>query len=62
MSNAPVRSVGSPSIRAYHLQTTLTPSGLADAWRQRAEVLNAQYEHIGEQARKSAHLHGDETG
>jgi transposase len=49
-------------ILGYHLQTTLTPGGLIDAWRRLAKVLNAWYEQIGEQAKKSAHLHADETG
>ena len=46
----------------YHLQTKLTPGGLIDAWRRLAEVLEAWYQQIGEQARQSAHLHADETG
>ena len=49
-------------ILGYHLQTKLTPGGLIDAWRRLAEVLNVWYEEIGEQAKKSAHLHADETG
>ena len=49
-------------ILGYHLQTKLTPGGLIDAWRRLAEVLEAWYEQIGEQARASAHLHADETG
>jgi len=49
-------------ILGYHLQTKLTPGGLIDAWRRLAEVLSAWYEQIGEQAKKSAHLHADETG
>ena len=49
-------------ILGYHLQTKLTPGGLIDAWRRLAEILNAWYKQIGEEARKSAHLHADETG
>jgi len=49
-------------ILGYHLQTKLTSGGLVDAWRRLAEVLNAWYEQIGEEAKKSAHLHADETG
>jgi transposase len=49
-------------VLGYHLQTKLTPGGLIDAWRRLAEVLSAWYEQIGEQAKKSAHLHADETG
>lgn len=49
-------------ILGYHLQTTLTSGGLIDAWRRLAEVLNDWYEQIGDQAKRSAHLHADETG
>ena len=49
-------------ILGYHLQTKLTPGGLIDAWRRLARVLNAWYQQIAEQAKKSAHLHADETG
>lgn len=46
----------------YHLQTKLTAGGLIDAWHRLAEVLVAWYEQIAEQAKKSSHLHADETG
>ncbi len=49
-------------ILGYQMQTKLTPGGLIDAWRRLAEVLEAWYEQIGEQAKKSSHLHADETG
>ena len=49
-------------ILGYHLQTKLTPGGLIDAWRRLAEVLEGWYRQIAEEARASAHLHGDETG
>jgi hypothetical protein len=49
-------------ILGYHLQTKLTPGGLVDAWRRLAEVLEAWYRRIGEEAKTSAHLHADETG
>ncbi|MGB2985541.1 MAG: transposase [Phycisphaerae bacterium] len=49
-------------VLGYHLQTKLTPGGLIDAWRRLAEILQAWYEQVAEQARKSAHLHADETG
>jgi transposase len=49
-------------ILGYHLQTKLTPGGLIDAWRRLAEVLQAWYEQICEEAKKSAQLHADETG
>jgi transposase len=49
-------------ILGYHLQTTLTSGGLIDAWRRLAEVLNSWYEQIGAEAKRSAHLHADETG
>jgi len=45
-----------------HLQTKLTPGGLIDAWHRLAEVLAAWYEQIAEQAKRSSHLHADETG
>jgi len=49
-------------ILGYHLQTKLTAGGLIDAWRRQAEVLEGWYQQIAEQAKKSAHLHADETG
>jgi transposase len=49
-------------ILGYHLQTKLTSGGLVDAWRRLAEVLEDWYRQIAEQAKASAHLHGDETG
>ncbi|MFQ5668769.1 MAG: IS66 family transposase, partial [Candidatus Binatia bacterium] len=49
-------------ILGHHLHTTFTSGGLIDAWRRLAEVLNAWYDQIGEQAKKSTHLHADETG
>jgi len=49
-------------ILGYHLQTTLTSGGLIDAWRRLADVLNSWYEQIGSEAKRSAHLHADETG
>ena len=49
-------------ILSYHLQTKLTPGGLIDAWRRLAEILLTWHEQIAEQAKKSAHLHADETG
>ena len=49
-------------ILGYHLQTKLTPGGLVDAWRRLAEVLEGWYRQIAEEAKSSAHLHGDETG
>ena len=49
-------------ILGYHLQTKLTPGGLVGGWHRLAAVLQAWYEQIGRQARKSTHLHADETG
>jgi len=49
-------------ILGYHFQTKLTPGGLVYAWRKLAEVLVGWYEQIGEEAKRSAHLHADETG
>jgi transposase len=50
------------SILGYHFQTRLTPGGLVHAWQRLAEILTAWYEEIGEQAKRSARLHADETG
>ena len=49
-------------ILGYHLQTTLTPGGLIHAWHRLGDVLKAWYGQMAEEARKSAHLHADETG
>lgn len=49
-------------ILGYHLQTRLTPGGLIDVWRRLADVLTDWYEQIGAEAKRSAHLHADETG
>jgi transposase len=49
-------------ILSYHLHTKLTSGGLIDGWRRLSEILLEWYEQIGEQAKKSAYLHADETG
>ena len=49
-------------ILGYHLQTRLTPGGLIHAWHRLSEVLSVWYEQIGEEVKKSGHLHADETG
>ncbi len=49
-------------VLGYQMQTKLTPGGLLDAWYRLAEVLAAWYEQIAAQAKKSSHLHADETG
>lgn len=49
-------------ILGVHLQTTLTPGGLIQAWHRMAEVLEPWYEQIGAEAKTSGHLHADETG
>ncbi len=49
-------------ILQHHLQTRLTAGGLVDAWRRLAEVVDAWYRQIAEEAKASAHLHADETG
>jgi hypothetical protein len=46
----------------YHLQTTLTPGGLVQAWQRLAEILTAWYEQIAAEAQASTYLHADETG
>jgi hypothetical protein len=50
------------SILACHLQTKLTPGGLLAAWMRVAVLLEPWYDQIGEQAKKAAVLHADETG
>ncbi len=49
-------------ILSYHLHTKLTSGGLIDGWRRLSEILLEWYEQVGEQAKKSAYLHADETG
>jgi transposase len=49
-------------ILQYHLRTKLSAGGLIAAWRRLAELLTPWYQQIAEQAKKSAHLHADETG
>lgn len=49
-------------ILQFHLQTRLSAGGLVACWQRLAEVLTPWYEQIAQQARKSAHLHADETG
>ena len=44
------------------LRTRVSAGGLADLWRRAAEILLPWYETIGEEARRSAVLHADETG
>ena len=50
------------AIMAYHLQTSLSSGGLLSMWYRLAAILTDWYEQIGEQARRSGHLHADETG
>ncbi len=50
------------SIRVCPLQTKLTPGGLLAAWIRVAALLEPGYDPIGEQAKKAAVLHADETG
>jgi len=49
-------------ILQYHLQTKLSAGGLIAAWRRLADILTPWYEQIGEEAKRSAYLHADETG
>jgi len=49
-------------ILQYHLQTKLSAGGLIAAWQRLADILTPWYQHIAEQARRSAYLHADETG
>lgn len=46
----------------FHLQLKLTAGGLVQMWQRLAAILSPWYEEIGQQARDSAVLHGDETG
>jgi transposase len=50
------------AILQFHLQLKLSAGGLLDAWQRLAVILRAWYEQLAEEARKSAHLHADETG
>ena len=50
------------AIMGHHLHTPLSSGGLISMWYRLAEVLTEWYEQIGEQARRSGHLHADETG
>ena len=49
-------------ILQFHLQTRLSAGGLIAAWQRLAEILTPWYEHLAEEARRSAYLHADETG
>jgi transposase len=49
-------------ILQFHLQLRLSAGGLVAAWQRLAEILTPWYEQIGEEARRSAYLHADETG
>ena len=46
----------------YHLQFKLSKGGLYQIWKRMSEILYPWYEAISEEAKKSAYLHGDETG
>lgn len=50
------------SVLSCHLHFPLTAGALVSMWRRLAEILLVWYEAIGEQAKKSAVLHADETG
>jgi transposase len=49
-------------ILQFHLQTKLSAGGLVACWQRLAAVLTPWYEQIAQEARRSAHLHADETG
>ena len=49
-------------IFGWQLNTKLTGGGLAAMWQRLGRTLTPWYEQIGEQAKRSAHLHADETG
>jgi transposase len=46
----------------FHLQFKMSPGGLVQMWHRLAEILDAWYDEIVEDIRKSGVLHGDETG
>ena len=46
----------------YHLQFKLSAGGLVQMWYRIQEILYTWYEQIGEEAKKSAFLHADESG
>ena len=46
----------------YHLRFKLTAGGLVQMWYRIQEILFKWYEQIGEEAKKSAYLHADESG
>ena len=49
-------------VYSYHLQFKVTSGGLVQMWYRIQEILYAWYEQIGEEAKKSAYLHADESG
>ena len=49
-------------IFSQHLKTHLSAGGLVAIWQRMASELEPWYEQIGEEAKRSAHLHADETG
>jgi len=49
-------------IFSFHLHTRVTPGGLVNMWSRVAEIIAPWYEQIGVEARRSTHLHADETG
>jgi len=46
----------------YHLQFRVSPGGLVAMWYRLQAILYGWYEQIGQEARRSAVLHADETG
>ena len=46
----------------YHLQFKLSAGGLVQMWYRIQEILYKWYEKIGDEAKKSAYLHADESG
>lgn len=49
-------------IFSQHLKTHLSSGGVVAIWQRMAEELEPWYKQIGEEAKRSTHLHGDETG
>lgn len=50
------------SVLNFHLHFSITDGGLIQMWQRLSEILYGWYEKIGQEAKGSALLHGDETG
>ena len=50
------------SVYNYYLQFKISPGGLVQMWYRIQEILYEWYDQIGQEAKESAYLHGDESG